>query len=197
MCELNDVLAEIRFDYLHARRFKRIVQVRLFSRHALAFDNRARTAIASEFADDRVCFGRINRPVDHRAALLGVRDERLEIAIQVQQRFVFDCARVSAQIFPVAQSGRGFESLFAEQRRRVTKGAAQLNVRQCGLRILAKRFAAEVIHESVVREASNSARCMTFTLDPLRESRPPICIKQLASPDTTACTPERSIASIF
>ena len=34
-------------------------------------------------------------------------------------------------------------------------------------------------------------------LDPLRESRPPICIKQLASPETTACTPERSMASIF
>jgi len=45
--------------------------------------------------------------------------------------------------------------------------------------------------------ANNSARCIARTLDPFRDRRPPICIKQLASPLTTALTPARSIASIF
>ncbi len=42
--KLNDVFAEIRFDHLHARSFQRIVEMRLFGRHALAFDDRARVA---------------------------------------------------------------------------------------------------------------------------------------------------------
>src|SRR5215207_7851357 len=46
-------------------------------------------------------------------------------------------------------------------------------------------------------DARSSARCITRTLDPLRDNLPPICIKQLASPDTTASTPARSMASIF
>src|SRR5207253_4962001 len=46
-------------------------------------------------------------------------------------------------------------------------------------------------------EANISARCIVFTFEPSRDNRPPICIRQLASPDTTALTSAFSIASIL
>ncbi len=53
------------------------------------------------------------------------------------------CVRRSSQLFRLARS---FKPAFAKQRRRITQCAAQLHVGQCGLRILVKRFAAQVIH---------------------------------------------------
>src|SRR6266508_5864401 len=47
------------------------------------------------------------------------------------------------------------------------------------------------------RAASSSARCIARTADLFRVSLPPICIKQLASPEITALTPALSIASIL
>src|SRR5207248_6902852 len=46
-------------------------------------------------------------------------------------------------------------------------------------------------------EASNSAKCIARTVEFLRANLPPICIKQLASADTTARTSAFSIASIL
>ena len=40
--KLNDVLAEICFDDLQSRSFQSVVQVSLFGRHALAFDDGSR-----------------------------------------------------------------------------------------------------------------------------------------------------------
>jgi hypothetical protein len=142
VCELDDVLAEIRFDDLHSRGFERVVQVRLFGRHALALNDGARVSVARQAHDDVVRLGGVAGPMDYGTALLRVRRKRFEILVEVQQHFVLDRAGLGAQVFPVAETASGFETAFAEQRRGLTQRAAQLGVRQRGLRIVAKRFAA-------------------------------------------------------
>ena len=82
--KLNDVLTEICFDHLHAGSFERVVEMRLFGRHALALDDDARVSFCRQAADDRVCFGSVARPVNFRAATLRVAHKLFEIPIEMQ-----------------------------------------------------------------------------------------------------------------
>ncbi len=138
---MNDVLAEIRFDHLHAGSFERRVQVDLLGRHTLAFDDDARAVFGCKFANDRVCFCGVVRPVNLRAAILGIANKLFQVAIEVRQRFVFDRAGLCSQRFPVRQTRRSLFTSFAEKRCRVLQRAAQVRIGQRRLRILPKFFA--------------------------------------------------------
>src|SRR5207253_5012457 len=130
----------------------------------------------------------VTRPVHARAGALGVRDELLQIAVQVQQRLVLDGAGPIAGVLPIRHVRDRRPPPLAEQGRGVTQRAPQLAVGQRRARVPV---------EAHVVAASTSARCRARTADPRRDSRPPICIRQLASPETTASTSARSIASTF
>jgi len=45
VCKLNDVLAKICFNHLQSGGFERLVEMRLFGRHALAFHDDARVSL--------------------------------------------------------------------------------------------------------------------------------------------------------
>src|SRR6185503_6157185 len=117
-----------------------------------------------------------------RSATLGVAHKLFEIAIEMQQHLIFDRSRLRAQRFPIRKTRSGFPAAFAEKRSGVFQCAAELRVGQCRLRVLTESLASQGAHLL----ANNSARCIARTFEPLRDKRPPICIKQLASPETTA-----------
>ncbi len=112
--------------------------MRLFGRHAFAFDNRVRATFRRNAADYCVRFRGVFGPVKLGSARFSIRDELLEIPIQMSQCFVFDRARLRTQVFPVGQTRGGFASPVTKQRRRVAQSTAQLHISQRGFRILIK-----------------------------------------------------------
>ena len=83
MRELDYVFAQISFDDLQPRIFKSVVQVRLFGRHAFAFDNRSRAPLRRNVADYGVRILAVFCPVKLNSARFSTRDELLEILIQM------------------------------------------------------------------------------------------------------------------
>src|SRR5205807_3911429 len=108
--------------------FQRGIEMNLFSRHALALYRQARIPFASEPANDAVCFSRITRPMNLRACFRSVRLKLFEILIEMKQRFVFDGARLRAQVFPIRKTPGCFEPTLAEKRSRIAQRSAQLRI---------------------------------------------------------------------
>ena len=99
--KLNNVLSQICLQRLDSFGFQSGVEMNLFSRHALALYRQARVPVASEPANNAVCFSRITRPMNLRACFGSVRLELFEILIEMKQRFVFNGACLGTQVFPV------------------------------------------------------------------------------------------------
>src|SRR5687768_7458895 len=115
MSELNYVFAEIGFDYLHSSSFQRGVEMRLFRRHAFAFDDCSGLTLDRQAADNRICFYRVARPVNLRAAALCVLHKLFEVAIEMQQRVVFDRASLAPQSLPIRKTRSRFLSSLTEK----------------------------------------------------------------------------------
>src|SRR6266550_8314159 len=185
--QLDDVLAQVRFHWLDVTPGEGRVEVDLLRGHALALHHRPGATPLGDRADEVARFGCIARPMHPCAGALGVRRELLEVAIQVLERLVLDRAGPVACTLPVRHRGEGRPPPLAEQRRRLAQSTTQLAVGQRGACVALEGHL----------DANTSARCMARTIEPRRDSRPAICIRQLASPDTTASTPARSMASTF
>src|SRR3989442_3609482 len=186
--ELDDVLAQVGLHRRDPARGEGGIQADLFRSHALALHDRAGAPSLGDSRNDVTVLGGVARPMHARAGALGVRDELLQIAVQVQQRLVLDGAGPIAGVLPIRHVRDRRPPPLAEQGRGVTQRAPQLAVGQGRARVAV---------EAHVVAASTSARCRARTADPRRDSPPAICITQLASPETTASTPARPIASTF
>mgnify|MGYP003668516988 CR=1 FL=1 len=86
--ELDDVLAQIGLDHLHAVGDQRLVQADLLGDHGLALGHRLRVVTLADFEHDAPRLGRVARPVHVTA---GGRDRRLvllEVVVEVFQDVV-------------------------------------------------------------------------------------------------------------
>src|SRR5690606_26641834 len=177
--------------------------------------HRSRTALRGDRPDDGARLGPVPCPVNPRPRRLGPLGKGFEIEIEVGERLVLDVARKGPQRFPVVDRADRHLPPLTEKACRVPQGAAELGILQrlasvaieraggLGVRahvgavigrsdVVVGRFLCISAHEV---DASTSARCIARTLEPRRLSRPLICIRQLASADTTAPTPASSMAS--
>ena len=120
--------------------------MRLFRRHALAFDDRARASLLCQVADDRVCFGGVAGPMKLCATTLGVGYKLFEILIEMQKDVVFDSTGLGSQTLPVGDGLCSGESTLTKQRGRISQGSAQLRIGERRFRVLIERFARYVVH---------------------------------------------------
>ena len=70
--------------------------MRLFGRHAFALDDGSRVTFRRQATNDRVSFGSVACPVNFRAATLCIAHKLFQIAIEMQQRFIFDSSCLAA-----------------------------------------------------------------------------------------------------
>lgn len=197
--QLYDVLAEVCLDRLDSAIGHRRVQVDFLGRHALALHDHARTTLLRDAADDVAGLSRIARPVYLGAGALRIRTELLEVAVEVQQRLVLDGTGAISGTFPIGHARHRLSASLTEQCGSPAQRAPELDVRQRGSRVSVEGLGGEnsLRHMRQAVDARTSARCIALTPEPRRDRRPPICMRQLASAETTTSTPAPSIASIF
>lgn len=176
--QLYDVLAEVCLDRLDSAIGHRRVQVDFLGRHALALHDHARTTLLRDAADDVAGLSRIARPV---------------------QRLVLDGTGAISGTFPIGHARHRLSASLTEQCGSPAQRAPELDVRQRGSRVSVEGLGGEnsLRHMRQAVDARTSARCIALTPEPRRDRRPPICMRQLASAETTTSTPAPSIASIF
>src|SRR5688572_23836671 len=146
MGELNYVFTEIGFDHLHAGSFEGIVEMRLFRRHAFAFDDCSGLTLYSKTTNNRICFDRITRPVNCGATTLGVLHKLFEVTIEMRQRVVFDRARLATQSLPIRKTRSRLLASLTEKQRGIFQRAAEVHIGQRSPRVLPESFTGQMIH---------------------------------------------------
>jgi hypothetical protein len=91
--QLNDVLAQVRFDRLDSRCLQGVIQMDFFARHRLRLDDLGRLPLVNYFDNRAARFGPIVGKMHLAAAANHAFFERREVLIEIRQRLVFDRPR--------------------------------------------------------------------------------------------------------
>ena len=103
--QLNDVLAEVGFDRLDARRLERVVEADLLGDHRLALGDAFRAHRLAEVDDDLARFLGVLRVVDFAAARADLLLVGFEIKVEVGERVILDRLGAVAQRLELGQPG--------------------------------------------------------------------------------------------
>ncbi len=198
--QLDDELAQVRFQNSNARRFQRVGQPGLLGRHGFDLGAQARPVLTSDAHDDLVGLGRGGRLVHHASAGLHALDELPEVGIEMIQCVLLDVGRHVAQRIEIRHlglGGRAGQDLLprgvAHRRPQGRIGERLVDVR--------REPASQVAHDSSSRRpsdsASTSARCRKRSGLPIRRAAPSSVNVQPASLQTTVCAPVAARRSTF
>ena len=144
--ELNNPFSEIGLYGSQPFGFERRIEMNLFSRHALRFDDMRGLVLAQQAKHDLTCLGCIVSPMNLRPGALGIAGEGFQVPIKVRKCFFFDDARAFAQSFPIINSRQRHFAPLAESAHQVAQCNAQLRVVQRPARVAVKSLRGKMIH---------------------------------------------------
>ena len=144
--ELDNVLAEIGFNDLHAGFFQRMVEVDLLADHRLSFGHRVGIALHAQTGDDLAGLSAVFGPVHMPALVLDLLFELGEIVSQVVQHVVLDRLGVAAHPLPLGYTADNCPAFTDEAVLGERHGFGQILVLKCSTRVFFK-LPAGLLHQ--------------------------------------------------
>src|ERR1035437_3886577 len=126
--KLYDPFSEIGFDRIETLGFERVIEVDLFGRHALCFDDVGGADLADQLEYDVAGFPGIACPMKDRAGFLGIGRKLLKVTIEVGKRLVLYTSGCLTQTFPVVDGVNGFTAAFTEGHGQMAQGTLELRI---------------------------------------------------------------------
>src|SRR5437016_4081103 len=170
-------------------------EVDLLGRHRLRLHRHPRAGSARDVDHDRARLHRGRRVVDVAAQALDVGDQGLEVAVELLERRLLDRACLVAQRLALGEAGEGLATEPDELGRGDREGFLEKRVLHRAVSALAKRRRELVAAHGL--PSRSSARWSARTLDFLRVSPPPICMRHPASQATRQSAPVASTLASF